>query len=426
MSHMSMTSRREYLQALLQERGYHQKSRKEKSHLLDEYCANTGLQRKYVIRKINTATVWTATGQRRRRVHYDHAVTAALITLYTIFDHPCGQRLVPLIKTEMAKLRTLQELICSDTVAAKLQRISFRTVDEKLKKHKEEERLKARHRTTIHPLLYQQVPVKTFAEQDRATVGLIQVDQVEHCGRSAAGEYVLTLAGTDITHGWWEGAARLGKSQRVTNAALKDIRSRFPITWAELHCDNGTPLLNDFTLQYCQETGLDFSRSRPYKKNDNCLVEQKNWTHVRKKIGYLRFDTVEELRILNDLYATEYRLYKNFFQSVMKLRDKVRVGGMIKRRYDMPQTPYHRILADPTVPLATKVQLTANYESLNPAELKRKIDAKLKTLYRSYETKKQTVSQRSERQVATAQKFKAACNRRGTFSIAQPHPVSVS
>jgi len=421
-----MTSRREYLQTILQERGYHQKNRKEKSKLLDEYCTGTGLQRKYVIRRINTARVWTATGKRCRAVYYDHAVTAVLVTLYTIFDHPCGQRLVPLIKTEMEKLRTLNELTCSDIVAAKLQRISFRTVDEKLKKHKEEERLKMKHRPTIHPLLYQQVPVKTFAEQDRTVAGLIQVDQVEHCGRSTAGEYALTLAGADITHGWWEGAASLGKSQRATNAALKTIRSRFPLAWTEIHADNGTPLLNALAYQYCQETGLGFSRSRPYKKNDNCLIEQKNWTHVRKKIGYLRFDTAEELTILNDLYATEYRLYKNFFQTIMKLRTKERIGGQIKRRYDTPQTPYRRILADPLVPAATKAELTAIYESLNPADLKRKIGTKLKTLYRAYETKKKTASERSEKQVAAAHKFKAACDRRVTFSIAQPHPVSVS
>ncbi len=421
-----MTTRREYLQTLLQERGYHQKRRKEKSQLLNEYCTTTGLQRKYVIRRINTAKVWTATGKRHRAVTYDHAVTSALITLYTIFDHPCGQRLVSLIKTEMGKLRRLRELICSETVATKLLSISFRTVDEKLKKHKEEERLKGKHRQNIHPLLYQQVPVKTFAEQDRTVAGLIQVDQVEHCGRSTAGEYVLTLAGTDITHGWWEGAVTMGKGQRATNIALQKIRARFPFPWAEIHTDNGTPLLNEVAFQYCQETGLEFSRSRPYKKNDNCLVEQKNWTHVRKKIGYLRFDTPEEFDILDDLYATEYPLYKNFFQSVMKLVTKERIGGKLRRRYDVAQTPYHRIVADPSVPTVTTAELTALYESLNPAELKRKIDAKLKTLYRAYEAKKQTVSQRSEKQVATAQKFKAACDRRVTFSIAEPHPVSVS
>src|ERR1700757_3777661 len=157
---------------------------------------------------------------------------------------------------------------------------------------------------------YLKIPVKLSDEWDRDEVGNIQIDLVEHCGQSTRGEYICTLSCTDIATGWWEAGAIMGRSQHATFEALKRVRQRYPFVWKEIHSDNGTEFINWHLFRYTQEEELEFSRSRSNKKNDNCFVEQKNWTHVKKFVGYLRYDTQEELSILNDLYRSELRLYK--------------------------------------------------------------------------------------------------------------------
>ena len=418
MPHMTMRSKNEYLQELIsQHGGYHLKTKKEKTILLNEYCANTSQNRDYVIRKISKGTVWKDKTPRTRKRQYDGAVVATLACIYDIFDYPCGQRLAPLLKTEASKLKELGEISCSDKVIAKLTQISPRHIDNLLVHHKEEARLKRKYQPKSHPLLYQKVPVKVFAEQDRTMFGLIQIDQVEHCGSSVAGEYVNTLSTTDIAHGWWEGAAGMGKSQYSAKACLESARSRYPLEWREMHADNGTPLLNDLVARYCTGNGITFSRSRPYKKNDNCLVEQKNWTHVRRKLGYLRYDTSEECAVINDLYAHELRLFKNFFQPVMKLKEKERVGGRLKRKYDESRTPYQRMMDDPDIVSSVKQGLQTIYEGLNPAQLKRDMDKKLTLLYYAYQKKQ---GKPNDEKVKSAKKLIPSSL---TFSIAEEEGI---
>ncbi len=380
---MDMQSRNQYLQTLIEQHGYHDKSKKEKSKLLNEYCKNTGQERKYVIWKIRNGKYLLSLSlkERKRAQYYDGEVRSALARCWEIFDYPCGQRLEPLLKTEVEKLRSLGELICSDIVAGKLAKIGFRTIDEKLKHEKEVRHQKGKYHKKHHPLLYQKIPVKVFSEQDRGKEGTIQIDLVEHCGACAAGEFIYTLAHTDNATGWWEGEAVMGKGQLAVRHGIVCARQRFPFPWQEVHSDNGTEFINNHLYWYMRKEKIGFSRSRPYKKNDNCLVEQKNWTHVRKLVGYYRYDTQEELAILNSLYRNELRLFKNFFAPVMKLKSKERIGGKIKRRYDIPKTPYRRSLESPDISEKKKQELTALYKSLNPAQLKRGIDKKLILLY---------------------------------------------
>jgi hypothetical protein len=386
---MNMQSRNQYLLELRTEY-LKTKSKKQKGILLDEARKRTKLSRKHLVVKLRPKSNLDALPQARkkRKQHYDQPVVAALATCWKIFDNPCGQRLETSLKTEVSRLRKLGELKCSDLVAKKLKTISFRTIDEKLKHIKEVERLRQKYRPKIHPLLYQQVPVKVFDEQDRNGIGHLQTDLVEHCGASAAGEFINTNSNTDINFGWWEGEAAMGKSQEAINAALDIAWSRFPFEIAASHIDNGTEVLNQLMLRYCQKRNIDFSRSRPYKKNDNCLVEQKNKTHVKRFVGYLRYDTQEELNILNDLYRNELRLFKNFFQPAMKLISKERIKGHIKRKYDIPKTPYQRIMESRMILNVEKQELKKIYESLNPAGLKRGIDRKLDLLYKAYQAKK--------------------------------------
>ncbi len=173
----------------------------------------------------------------------------------------------------------------------------------------------------------------------------------------------------------------MGRSQEVVFRGLKKVRDRFPFSLKQIHSDNGVEFINWHLFRYTNKEKLGFSRSRPNKKNDNCFVEQKNWTHVKKLVGYLRYDSEEELQMLNDLYRNELRLYKNFFQPVIKLTSKERMGGRIHRKYDYPQTPYKRIMESDEVEGRTKQRLMKAYISLNPAQLKRAIDDKLNKLY---------------------------------------------
>lgn len=389
---MNMQSRDQYLKELRTE--YLQtKSKRKRGLLLDEACQRTKLNRKHLIVKLRPKSNLDKGIQerRKRRQYYNQPVIAALADCWRIFDFACGQRLKPLLQDEVDRLRKLGELQCSDEVAGKLKSISFRSIDEKLKHAKETERIRGRYKEKIHPLLYQQVPVKVFDEQDRNAIGHLQTDFVEHCGTSAAGEFINTCSNTDINFGWWEGQAAMGKNQESANKALDSALSRFPFPINADHIDNGGEILNHLMLRYCQKRGIDFSRSRPYKKNDNCLVEQKNKTHVKRFVGYLRYDTTREMEILNDLYANELRLFKNFFQPVMKLVSKERVRGHIKRKYDYPKTPYQRIMASKDIAENKKQDLRKIYLSLNPAQLKRDIDHKLDMLYQAYQGKSETL-----------------------------------
>lgn len=384
---MDMQSRNQYLLELRQEY-LKTKSKKKRGELLDEAEKRTKLNRKYLMDKLKPkSNLDKEKSQRKKREqHYDNSVKPALIRMWKIFDCACGQRLETSLRDETNRLRELGELECSDIVAEKLKQMSSATIDRKLKHTRTIELAKKKYGKK-HPLLYQKIPVKVFAEQDRSILGNIQIDLVEHCGASASGEFVNTLTATDISSGWTEQSAVMGKSQGNTRIGIDGAREHCPFLWKEIHSDGGTEFINDHLFRYTVGTELGFSRSRPYKKNDNCLVEQKNNTHVRRLVGYLRYDTIEEQNILNDLYRNELRLFKNFFSPVIKLVLKERIAGRIFRRYDKPRTSFQRLMESPEISESTKTGLKNIYQSLNPAELKRRIDKKLDMLYKFYQTK---------------------------------------
>ena len=384
---MDMHSRNEYLK-VLRERYLKARTRKEKSLILDEYCSNTGQARKYVIRKIGPGVDLRPRQRKKRQETYDGEVKAALARVWEIFDYPCGQRLKPVLQTEVERLRRLGELRISNDVALKLRGISSATIDRKLAHQREVSHLlRSRGGPKPGSILKQKIPIR-LTEWDTSKVGYVEMDLVIHCGSSTLGEYINTLSTTEVSSGWWEGEAIMGKSQEYTFQALKRIRERIPFECKGLDSDNGSEFINDILYKYCHREKLEFTRSRPGRKNDNAYIEQKNWTHVRKVLGYLRYDSPKELMIINDLYQHELRLYKNFFQPVMKLASKERIGGRVKRKYDVPQSPYQRLAESGQLPEEAKRQLEAVYLSLNPAELKRSIDAKLDKLYQIYEEKR--------------------------------------
>jgi hypothetical protein len=415
---MDMHSKNQYLKKVRVEY-LKTKSKKAKGKLLDEARKRTGMNRKYLIRKLRPQSNLDKikAKHRRRKEVYDGYVSAALVRCWEIFDYPCGQRLRPILREEVQRLRQLGELRCSDEVGEKLAAISARTIDEKLRHQKEVEGLRRKYHRKKHPLLYQKIPIKLSWEQDRTQLGNIQMDLVEHCGQSARGEYINTLSTTDINSGWWEGEAVMGRSQEVVFGGIKQVRIRFPFAFKEIHSDNGTEFINWHLLKYTNKEGLGFSRSRPNKKNDNCFVEQKNWTHVKKFVGYFRYDSKRELEILNDLYRNELRVYKNFFQPVIKLVSKERRGGRVHRKYDDPKTPYQRLMESSGVEVGVKKELMKIYEALNPAKLKKEIDEKINKLYKIYQTKNKS------NEIQEKKKLKPNLV---TYLIAQPSTYSVT
>lgn len=412
---MNKEARHQYMDTLREK--YLKGSKKEKGTILDEYCRNTKLDRKYSIKKFRyKVKIKGKNGEQRkaRKETYDGAVRAALATMWKMFDFPCGQRLASILKTETDRMRKLGELVCSDDVAKKLQAMVASTIDEKLKHEKEVERQKRKYPKKRNQLLCSKVPTKTSAELDRENPGVVQVDFVEHCGMSAYGEYVNSLSVTDIFSGWWEGAGVMGKGQERALLAIEEARKRSPFVWREMHPDNGGNIMNYSVYEYSKKNGIALSRSRPYKKNDNCFVEQKNSTHVRQVVGYFRYDTEEERSVINGLYKNELRLYKNFFQPVMKLSEKTRIGGKIKKKYDTPKTPYQRLMESDMVSEEKREELKKIYESLNPAELKRGIDKKLAKLYRVYQKKN------GSREVDASRSNKKSVPSLVSFFIGQP------
>lgn len=385
---MDLNARTQYM-GTLREKYLQAASKKEKGRILDEYCKNTGQERKYAIKKFRYKAGIKPEGSQRkaRKEYYDGRVKSTLAALWKIFDYPCGARLTPLLKDEAGKLRALSEITCTDETLAKLRTITSSTIDKKLAHEKEVLRNKRKYASKRNCLIANMVPTKTSAEQDRTIPGTMQVDCVEHCGTSASGEYVNTLSVVDIFSGWWEGGVIMGKGQERALIALDCARIRSPFAWKELHPDNGGNILNIHVCRYAHEHGMEMSRSRPYKKNDNCFVEQKNSTHVRQVVGYLRYDTREEQEIMNDLYRNELRTFKNFFQPVMKLASKTRIKGKIHKIQGKAMTPYRRLMESSVLSGDEKFALTKTYESLNPAELKRTIDAKLILLYKAHQKK---------------------------------------
>src|SRR3989344_3631350 len=405
---MNMQSRNQYLLEVRPEY-LKTKSKKIRSSLLDEVEKRTKLNRKYLLEKLKPKSNLDIIAQHRKKrpQYYDNSVVTALAKMWQIFDHPCGQRLETSLKTETERLRKLGELSCSDMVAQKLQTMGSATIDRKLKQQKEIEIVKAKYHKKIRPLLYQKIPVKVFAEQDRSGLGNMQIDLVEHCGASAAGQFVCTLDATDISSGWTEQEAAWGKGQENTKTGIDLARGRCPFSWAEIHSDGGTEFINAHLYAYSVDTGIDFSRSRAYKKNDNCLVEQKNYTHVRRLVGYLRYDKEAEMHLINGLYRGPSRLYKNFVQPVIKLISKTRIGGKLHRKYDKPKTPYQRIMESDEVSNEKKEGLRAIYLTLNPAKLKREIEKKTNTIFKFYQTK--INSQKVEEKKKISVRFSEVC-----------------
>jgi len=372
---------------------YQKARKKEKGVILDEFTQLTGYGRRYasyVLRchgrkvRINKSYVIQGdirkTARRKKPKVYDSAVEEALKKIWYIMDCICGKRLAPVLREVVRRLERFREIRLSDDIRQKLYRISAASIDRLLAKERRRHQIKGRGNTKPGTLLKHQIPIRTFSDWNEQKPGFVEIDLVGHDGGDNHGEYAQTLDVTDICTTWTETEAVRNKAQKWVFDALKDIRQRMPFPLLGIDSDSGGEFINDQLFRYCQEEEITFTRSRPYRKNDSCFVEQKNYSIVRRAVGYLRHDSEEELFTLNELYR-RLRLYTNFFQPTMKLIEKTRIGSKVIKKYDKPLTPYRRVLACPDISEEDKQALRKLYTKLNPAQLKRQITRLQQRLY---------------------------------------------
>jgi hypothetical protein len=357
---------------------YKRTRKKEKGIVLDEFVEMTGYHRTYAsevlrgAKKVGGASSGGKRSRRKRPVFYDELVAKVLTRIWVILDCICGKRLVAALPEIVPILERFGEIRLSAKTREKLLRISASTIDRLLTGVRQEFASRGRSRTKPGTLLKHQIPIRTFADWDEQRPGFVEIDLVGHEGGVSRGDFLHTLDVTDVFTGWTETQAVRNKAQVWVFGALKDIRTRLPFQLLGIDSDNGSEFINDQLLRYCREEKITFTRSRSTRKNDNCYVEQKNYSIVRRAVGYYRYDTEQQLELLNQLYQT-LRLYTNYFQPVMKLREKTRVGSRVSKRYDQPKTPYRRLLDSSSLTSPVKRPLRAQYASLNPAALKRQI-----------------------------------------------------
>lgn len=361
---------------------YRRAAKRRKGEILDTLCTITGYSRDHAARLLRAGPPGRAV-PRRRRVRprtYDAEVLFALRKVWATLDGLCGKRLVAVMEQTILAMERFGELTISPPVRGKLLSVSAATVDRLLAPDRAKLALKGRAGTKPGTLLKHQIPIKTFAEWDDARPGFVEIDLVGHEGGVLRGEYCQTLDVTDVATGWTETRAVRNKAQMHVFAAIKEIREALPFPLRGIDSDNGSEFINNELKRYCEDKRITFTRSRAYRKNDGCYVEQKNWSVVRRNVGYARFDTPGELEVLNELYGA-LRDHTNFFMPSAKLVSKTRDGAKVTKRYDTPATPYARVLASEHVTDAAKRRLTKRHESLNPVALKRRITELQHRLY---------------------------------------------
>lgn len=381
MATMSLSTRREYLIKIKPR--YLKASKEEKTHMLDEFCESTKMNRKYVMSLLQARVALTWKQERPRKARgpvYDNAVTYYVKKIWDILDAPCGQRLASALPATIDALVRHREMTIPEEIQRKLVKISSSTIDRLLKRWKRMKRRSLHGTTKPGSLLKRQIPIQ-LSRWDEHRLGFSEIDLCAHNGGNPEGDFAHTLVDTDLSSGWTEQEAILGKAQKRVQQSLMFIDHRRPFRRRGIDSDSGGEFINWLLYKFCTSEEIAFTRGRPGKKNDNPYVEQKNYTHVRKLVGYYRYDSERQVDLLNDLYRNEWRRYENFFQPTIKLQAKERIGGHLKKTYERAKTPYQRIMESAEVDAATKEKLRVVYLAQNPAELKRQIVKKLDGLF---------------------------------------------
>lgn len=374
---MSRQGKWEYLKAI--HARYRQAPRAEKGRILDEFCQVTGYHRKSALRLLTGPPPGRRPPPRRRRApSYGPRVIQVLAAIWKAAGSPWSVRLQALLPLWLPWARRRFRL--TPPLEAQLLRLSPRQMDRRLAPHRQQVRKGLYGRTKPGTLLKHHIPLRTD-RWDVTVPGFTEVDLVAHSGESGEGEFLHSLNVTDIHTTWVETRAVMGRGQAGVQQALEEMRQALPFALKGIDSDNGSEFINAHLVRYCQAQQIQFTRGRPYKKDDNAHVEQKNWTHVRKLMGYVRYDSPEALAAMNALYRHELRLFQNLFLPSVKLVRKVRVGSRLRRVYARPQTPLDRVLACPEADPGKVAHLQALRDQLDPFALAEAIDQKLTRLY---------------------------------------------
>lgn len=358
---------------------YKKASKKQKGLILTEVVSLTGYHRKHA-RKLLLHPPVRGKFKRSKPSSY-LPILLKLKKLWAVSNFACGKILVPAVPNLLSQLLRFGELKANEEEKELLLRVSAATVDRLLKADRKRLEIKGRSGTKPGTLLKHQIPVRIFTPWDEQIPGFLEIDLVAHCGESLTDTYINTLDAVDIATTWTEKQACMGKSERVTIEAFEAMEKRFPFRILGVDSDNGSEFINWHFLRMAKRRHITFTRSRAYRKNDQAHIEQKNFSTVRKIIGYRRLETYSQLVTLNQIYQL-LSDYLNFFIPTLKLVRKEHIGSRVKRIYDKAKTPYQRVLEHPDIAEDVKLSLKSKYLTLNPADLLRRINKLTNELFK--------------------------------------------
>jgi len=371
---MSIEAKKEYLREIKER--YSKSDKKEKQRILDEFCATCSYNRKYAIRLLKKVRSKGLAKKKpgRPKVYTKEGLVKFLEKLWLSLNLGCSRK----IQAAIPLWLRYSPIKLSEEEKTLLKKISFSSIDRLLRGKRR--RYKKLGLTTTKPgsLLRKQIPVSTN-QWDQKVPGFIEADTVAHCGGSVAGQFVYSLQIVDIALGWTEARAAWGKGERGVFMALRDIEDSLPFRIKGFDSDNGNEFLNRHLLRYFlnKKPMVQFTRSRPYQKNDNAHIEEKNWTNIRQYLGYQRFDDESVVSLLNDLYTNEWTMFFNYFVPSMKLIEKHREGAHIKKIHDKPRTPFER-LCDSGIMKPGKIrEMRKLAEAIDPFDLQERMKNKI-------------------------------------------------
>jgi hypothetical protein len=350
-------------------------SKKEKSLLLDQFVETTGFNRSYartVLRK-KPDNVVKLRARKKRIPIYDSDVSFYLEKIWEVLDRICGKRLVKAMPDTLAKLEQFKVFKIDKKTKDNLLSISSASADRLLKSARKKLGRKGTSTTKQPKYLIDRIPIKTFGEWKNSLPGFVQIDLVAHNGGNVFGGFYSTLSATDVCTGWTVCILVKDKTKFQMLKALIRLRKMLPFPLLGIHSDNGAEFINETILAFTDRNKIQFTRGRPYKKNDNPHIEQKNYSVVRRNTGYLRLDKQEHADIVRSLYL-DLNLYNNFFLPVMILKEKHRIGSKSIRKYDEPKSPFRRLLDRKDISKEIKINLRNTFEKLNLFELKNQIN----------------------------------------------------
>lgn len=365
---------------------YHKVSKHLKKKILDEFCKVCGYNRKYAISKLNEPppqeklySRQVAKKRRQRPYTYDFRIIQILSKVWESAAYPCSERLKALLPVWMPWIEKRFQL--NTDTKRNLLKISPRQMDRRMQSQKHKAKKRIYGGTKPGTLLKHHIPIKTD-HWDVKKPGFTEIDTVSHSGNNADGLFAYSVNQTDILTTWVETRAVLGKGENGISQAMDEMEKDFPFDIFGIDADNGSEFINYHLYNRCKQKNIQFTRGRPYKKDDNAHIEQKNWTHVRKLMGWNRYDTPSAVDAMNDFYRNELRLFMNLFLPSMKLLKKVRVGSKTIRRYDKPKTPLDRVIASRKGNPVKVSRLKVLRTQIDPFELSQIIDRKLEDIYR--------------------------------------------